>query len=451
MVGPHPWSARQIVEFAMMLMSQPAAPIEGRGAVIAVRPWVIVACVAFLLYLVLDLYYLPRETVFGDELRFLTEARRLIADGSFWTDNSAWQLWTENARAWEMPGTAIFYTIFVYLFPAEPSTILAIRLTQAALLILQAVLIGVTAARIFGDRRAAFAAFVMTAFYPFLVFYQGLLLTETLFDTLLIAGMANLYWWRERGCKHDGMLLLTCVCLVAATMTKATLTVLTPVLVACATWGVGGPRLMLRSFVIASVAFVLLMAPWWVRNYAVLGGFVPFTTSAAENLYIGNNPKNPSVGINWRTDVDIDEVQRFMQIPDEIARQRAFSDAAIAYIKSDPVGFVQRMGLKFLRFWNLVPNAPEFRGLVYQVISAASFGPVLLLAILAAVICRRRTVALMAVYVLFAYFTLVYMVTIASLRYRLPLEPFLILLAAALVGPGLAWLAGLTVAHKRVA
>jgi hypothetical protein len=399
--------------------------------------WPVVGVVvfAFLSYVLLDLYYLPHALIFGDESRFLAEAHRLIAEGSFWTDNSAPGLWTENARAWEMPGAAIFYAIFVDLFSTETSTVLAIRVTQAALLIMQALLIGFTAARIFGKRRIAFAAFAMTAFYPFLIFYQGLLLAETLFDTLLIAGFASLYAWRARGCGDDRLLLLTCLCLVAATMTKATLTVLTPVLVVLATAGGGTLRVALRSFIIACAAFVLLMAPWWVRNALVLHGFVPFTTSASQNLYIGNNPRNPMAGIDWRTDVDPITVRQLMAIPDEIDRQRAFAAAAIAYIKEDPRGFTERMGRKFLRFWNVVPNAREYRGLAYQVISAASFGPVLVLAMLAAILYRRRTGALLPIYALFAYFTLVHVITIASLRYRLPLEPFLILMAAAVVGP----------------
>ncbi len=397
------------------------------------RSAAVLAGLAFLFYVLVDVYYLPRELLFPDELRYLTEARRLLAEGSFWTN--------EHARAWEMPGTAIFYALSVYLFPSEPSLILAVRLAQAVLLVVQALLIGITAARIFDDRRTAFAAFVMTAFYPFLVFYQGVLLAETLFDTLLIGGFASLYWWRAGGCKRDGPLLLACMFLVAATLTKATLTVLTPLLVACTAWGVGGLRLAVRGFIVASLAFALLMAPWWVRNYVVLGCFVPFTTSAAENLYIGNNPKNPGAGIDWLTDVDPVEARHLMEIPDEIARQRAFGAAAMDYIESDPAGFVRRMGLKFLRFWNVVPNALEYRGVGYQLVSAASFCPVLLLAIASAVICRRRTVALLPIYLLVVYFSLLHMVTIASLRYRLPLEPFLIMLAGAVTGPAVERLA----------
>jgi hypothetical protein len=131
------------------------------------------------------------------------------------------------------------------------------------------------------------------------------------------------------------------------------------------------------------------------------------------------------------TNVDRDVVDRLYAISDEVERQHAFSAEAIRYIVENPDAFIQRMGLKFLRFWNIVPNAAEFNHGIYGVISAASFGPVLILSIASALLWRRRVMAFAPLLLLFAYFTVLHMVTIASLRYRLPVEPFLIAFAAA--------------------
>ena len=65
-----------------------------------------------------------------------------------------------------------------------------------------------------------------------------------------------------------------------------------------------------------------------------------------------------------------------------------------------------------------------------MLISFLSFTPILALAIVSAIRNRRRFAALAPVYLLIAYFTVLHVVVIASLRYRLPLEPFLILLAS---------------------
>jgi hypothetical protein len=82
----------------------------------------------------------------------------------------------------------------------------------------------------------------------------------------------------------------------------------------------------------------------------------------------------------------------------------------------------------------VVPNAEAYSGNVYRIISALSFGPVLLLAAFCALLWRRTARALLPIYLLIGYFTLVHMVTIASLRYRLPIEPFLIVMAASTLG-----------------
>jgi hypothetical protein len=380
---------------------------------------------SFCLSAAIDLWFFPATTLFPDESRFLASAVGLVETGTFWAN---------NGRAWEMPGAALFYAVWIWLFGTPEAALFPIRLAQAVLVVLQAGCAGAMAAMIFRDRVTGLIAFAMTAFYPFLIFYSGTLYSETLFDTFLMAGFACLYWWRERGMRIDSALAATCVCFGLATLTKATLTLLPPLLVAAMTLGGRSFGLTARTFVIAALIYCGVLAPWWIRNYAVLGTFVPFTTSAAENLYLGNNPRNPHVGIDWRSDVDLDLVARLRAIPDELERQRAYGREATAYIAADPKAFAVRMRLKLLRFWNIVPNAAEYSGAAYRFISILSFGPVLLLAFAALLIWWRRFVDFAPIVLTIVYFTALHMVVIASLRYRLPLEPLLIVLASGPAG-----------------
>jgi hypothetical protein len=185
-----------------------------------------------------------------------------------------------------------------------------------------------------------------------------------------------------------------------------------------------------RILVVSTLVYCTLLAPWWVRNYAVFGEFVPFTTGAGLNLYLGNNPANREGGIDWAHDTDPQRVAAINAIASETERGRAFTAEAVKYILQEPGVFVERMGQKFLRYWNPAPNASAFRSIFFILISAGSFGPILLLALVSAVRNRHRFGALSPIYLLIGYFTLVHIVVIASLRYRLPLEPFLILLAS---------------------
>lgn len=368
-----------------------------------------------------DLFYFPPATIFPDEQRFLTSAAQLVATGDFSVGGD---------RAWEMPGPAMFFAPTVWLFGTQGAIIPA-RFAQAILVVIQCSLVAVIVRRLFGNTRASLVATWVTALYPFLLFYQGLLLSETLFNTLLLAGIAALFWWRDRGLRIDAALVVTCLCFAAATMTKATLTVLPPLLLAATAWLAGaGWRRAAAILVASSCLYAAFMSPWVIRNAVVLHAFVPFTTGSAQNLYLGNNPRNTSAGIAWDRDAEPEVVARINALPDELARQRAYSKAAMEYITAHPATFVTMAGKKFLRLWNVIPNATEFRTSLYSIISAASFGPILALAFLSALQWRRRWRQLAPLYLVIGYFTFVHVVTIASLRYRLPIEPILIVLAA---------------------
>ena len=123
-------------------------------------------------------------------------------------------------------------------------------------------------------------------------------------------------------------------------------------------------------------------------------------------------------------------VARIAALPDEVERQRAYSKIAVAYITEDPGAFMRAAAKKFVRFWNVIPNAAEFKTGAYAFISAASFGPVLILALLCVMRRWRDWRVLAPIFLIVGYFTAVHVITIASLRYRLPIEPLLIILAA---------------------
>lgn len=214
-------------------------------------------------------------------------------------------------------------------------------------------------------------------------------------------------------------------------MTKATLTILPPLLLGVTAWSPGAPwKRVLTVLTAAACVYCAFRSPWWIRNAARFGTFVPFSTGSALNLYVGNNPHNARAGIDWSSDVEPEIFARIQAMPDELARQRAFNERAMSYIKAEPGAFLRATLKKFLRFWNIVSNAAEFSSRFYALVSALSFGPVLLLAIMCALRRWRLWRLLAPICLIVGYFTLLHVVTIASLRYRLPLEPLLIVMAA---------------------
>ena len=154
-----------------------------------------------------------------------------------------------------------------------------------------------------------------------------------------------------------------------------------------------------------------------------------FTTSASSNLYLGNNRANLTAGVDWNSDVEQSFVAETERLS-ELEEQRAYAGRAVEYIKAEPGRFVRDMGRKFVRFWNVFPNHESFQQGFYGLVIAMSYGPALVLALIGAWLYRSRWRWFAPIYALFAYLTLVHTVTIASLRYRLPLEPFLVIFAA---------------------
>ena len=120
--------------------------------------------------LALDLWMFPAGTSLPDEKRFLATAAALAASGEFREG---------SMRAWEMPGTEIFFALFFKLFPGKAAALMAIRMAQGILVALQSILIGSLAMRLFRDKTAALIATLIAAFYPFYLFYQGMALSET--------------------------------------------------------------------------------------------------------------------------------------------------------------------------------------------------------------------------------------------------------------------------------
>jgi hypothetical protein len=176
----------------------------------------------------------------------------------------------------------------------------------------------------------------------------------------------------------------------------------------------------------ASVIYGAVLAPWFIRNYEVLGAVV-FTTGSAETLYIGNNDHSPRGRGEWQNDADPAFVAYANSLP-ELKRSTTFASAAREWIAAHPLQFLKVGCLRMIRFWNIVPNTNEVPW-YYAWVTAPSFGPVLILAIVCSATWRPWR-DLWPIWLLIAWFSVLHFIVLGSLRYRLPLEPFLIVMAS---------------------
>jgi len=275
---------------------------------------------------------------------------------------------------------------------------------------------------IFASKRAAILAAAVAAVYPYFIFYSIVGLTETLFMVLLLA--AYLCWYRNA-------YIAASVFSVLGILTRPVLDPLAPLLLLYFAIAIRGLSFKAAAKYLAIYAgiYCVLMAPWWLHNYKAYQTFVRLNLGSGVALLSGNSPSNQTGGIDNNLEATM---APFGEIADPVARDKAMQRAALNYIKEDPERFLIQAAKRFQRFWSPWPQTEEYSRPLYKLISFCSFIPVLLLALVFVVLYGRTYFLRIAPLLLFiVYLSSLHLVFPASLRYRLPVEPFLIILAAA--------------------
>ena len=179
---------------------------------------------------------------------------------------------------------------------------------------------------LFADHLIAILAATIAAIYPYFIFYAAVGLTEPLFIALLLA--AFLSWYR-------GAFFSAAIFAVLGILTRPAIELLAPLLVAyfaCAVHGLG-VKGAARQLAVYGAVYVALMSPWWLHNDTAYGSFVRLNLGSGFLFYAGNNPLSHTGGglvdIDWNN-------HAFDTISDPIARDRAYRDAALTYIKEHP-------------------------------------------------------------------------------------------------------------------
>lgn len=355
----------------------------------------------------LYLFYTGGEVIFPDEHRFwsLTQS---IADG--------WSYEMEGFRAHDMPLTAIMLALFTR---ATGTGIIGAKILLVLISSCTIFLIGKIALRFSDVRLTAWLAGLAAALYPFFIFYSTLILSETLF--LFLLSLFFLLILRSDG----GAFVAAGIIAGLAHLTRPTLS---PFLPAVVVWARVRSGIHWRHLLISALLFFATILPWGIRNIDALGEFHLGTANSGHVLWEGNNPYNTTGGVAGG---DLRYLEEMPEGLGEVEADRWQRDRAIEFIRSNPSRFAGLAARKFIRFWNLWPNAPGFDRGMYRWIAFASFTPVLLLGLASIYVLRKMWRDAIIMWLFICYYTAIHMVMIGSLRYRLPLEPLLVALAAA--------------------
>jgi 4-amino-4-deoxy-L-arabinose transferase-like glycosyltransferase len=384
--------------------------------------------------------------VFGDE-RYYLQAAASLARGEGYAAG-------ESRASWP-PGQSFFLSLFLR-GPGDPrgSTGGAeaavdivdgispgdLHRMQRAEVALGALLVLLTAGlgRALFDARTGLAAGCLAAVDPTFVAFSHYLWSETLFAVLFTAALLLLVEAERR----QSALLASASGLLfgAAALTRE---VALPIALACAVWwgwGAGRDRRRIARALLPFAVAALVVLPWSLRNYALLGRVVPISTVGSFALREGNTLSSR----NWMRP-DYQALRGFrgrhFAIRDELERADQARAEALALIRNEQPWWilkktVRNLALLFspdsLLFYKLRKDAygplerAGVRGLL--VVAALAYGAMFagsICGIAAAPAGRIRALPL-----IFAPALAIHIVANSQSRYRLPLMPLLMVYAS---------------------
>jgi hypothetical protein len=233
-------------------------------------------------------------------------------------------------------------------------------LVQIALSAVTALVALQCASRLTQDPRIAALAGMLVAIHPGLVIYTMKLhplVLDVLFLTL-VAWSSLCYGDRPTARRVAVIGAVSGFC----ALTRPTVLAVVP-LVCWWIWRTTNTSVSIRLGRVALMLGVLgaLVSPWVIRNYAVHSQFMLTRSNTPFVFWLGNNPQATG------SSLDKEGRELFMLAPpefrasieaaDERTQNRLFGEAAWAYIRSDPWGFVWRTWQKWIYFWWFTPQA----------------------------------------------------------------------------------------------
>lgn len=350
---------------------------------------------------------------------------------------------TGHFPIWPVPGGVVPTAYRAPGFPALLATaervagdgLAPLRDTQVGVGVVLVALIGVVGGRLWG-RRVGLTAMALAALSPVLIVFGASLESEPLFAALVMAAVATAL--RARDGRHRlGWAILAGALAGAAALTRSEGLLLVPAIALVAAPAARAWPAALAVVLAAAVA----VAPWTARNADVMHAFVPVSTETGNTLagtYNDRARTDPQWRWGWR-DPRLDNLYsdvRYAHRFDEPGVDRALERAVAVWVLHHPLAPLEVA----------VTNAPRLTGFAPPAWSALSlrtttlpvgFAPALQLGLVATSLlalagatdprARRLPLAARLVGILIA---LVALLINCEQRFAVPLQPWLLLLAA---------------------
>jgi 4-amino-4-deoxy-L-arabinose transferase-like glycosyltransferase len=312
------------------------------------------------------------------------------------------------------------------------------------------------------SKRIGWIAGLIACIYPALYMYDGWMYTESLFTFLLTATCYCVYRIQRDQGQRKRLWIICGVLLALLSLTRPNgiaVIVLVVIWTGFLCWREWLKKQALILVALTALIACGLLAPWTLRNYLVSGSFVPVATGdgtvllGAYNDAMLNSSTNRGSWVNPLKTGPTDALIKNFPLTTctavcEVQREEVSKNGALQWIRAHLSVMPTMFFYHFVNFWT--PNTreadlpmyrfPAQRSSQIQIILAETLPiPIFLLATLG-LICtlKRRWRELLFAYALVALTLGEALVYYGSSRFRAPIEPILVLLAAG----GIWWLTG---------
>ena len=402
------------------------------------REWPALAVIFLLALLVRVAYVLTLEprSFWFDGQRYARLALGLLQHGTYLNDRG-------RPTAYWPPGYPLFLAAVYRCFGAS---IVAVRLAQGLLGAGTVVLVHRIARRVLDPAGARLAA-LATALYPLFIYSAGADMPVTLLIALLCGGvlLAIVAVERDSAAAALGAGVVGAWAVLTAGSTLPAFLLLVLWMAWCRDGRLGGPQEPpaaaaprrggargLRLALLCLLPIVLVLGAWTLRNQRAFGQPVLLSTNGGYNFWLGNHPGVTARTGNLITDPGMQaEADRIWDLPgNEATRDAVFSRLAVGYITSDVPRFLRLSADKLLAFWALTTepmttNRPHLG--LEKLASILSYGLLLPFALAWLLLSLPRSRVAVLVLLLFVVYSIAHAVILSKVRFRLPLDPFMIL------------------------
>ena len=376
-----------------------------------------VMLISLALKLAIIFRYGNRLSLNSDDLNYIKSAKVLLESGRF-----IFQQYNEPT-VFVMPLYPAFLAGVFGVFGSGFTGLQAARIIQALMGTASLLLIFMSAGKLFGDAVALLSATFAAFYMPNLV-TPGYMLTETLFTLLLLLLLyLSIIFTRKTSIK--GMLAIGVV-YTAACLCRPTIAPYPAVLAAYMLLFRKIPfKAVLKSMAVIAIVFVLIMSPWWIRNYREYGEFIALAAS-------GGNPMLQGTYIDYRQTPEnvthytaADTAFETNKIETRIAIERikqGFKEDFKGYLKWYTLGKTKYFWLTTF-YWKQFARVPANAVIISHYVILTGFAGMLILLI-------ERHKELWLPLLMMLYFNFAHCVYMAFDRYAYPIINILVIFTA---------------------